>query len=459
MKPREAIKVEAKFILIVDDEEGIRESLEKVLGKAGYRTKTASSGNEALSFLSTQPVDIVLTDLKMPDGDGIQLLKNVKKKFADIEVILLTGYGTIETAVEAMKEGAYDFITKPPKKAVILSAVERAIERQNLAQENKYLKAQLGRGSFLQDIIGTSRAFTGVLEMVERVAPLISTVLITGESGTGKELIAQAIHRKSPRAKKRFVPINCAAIPENLVESELFGHVKGSFTGATRDKQGLFKVAEGGSFFLDEISSVPLNLQVKLLRAIEQKEIMPVGSTNPEVVDVRIIAATNKNLAEEVEKGNFREDLYYRLNVVGISIPPLRERTDDIPELVNHFVKLYNAQLNKQVQGVDEAVLNVFKDYEWKGNVRELENVIERAMILCDGGILRLEHFPQISSQKNFSEELHTGLKGSVRKFERDTILKALEMAGQDKNQAANILGMSLSTLYRKMAELGIQSK
>jgi transcriptional regulator with PAS, ATPase and Fis domain len=295
--------------------------------------------------------------------------------------------------------------------------------------------------------------------MVDRVAPLVSTVLITGESGTGKELIARAIHRQSPRAKQKFIPINCGAIPENLIESELFGHVKGAFTGATKDKQGLFKVAEGGTLFLDEISSVPLNLQVKLLRAIEQKEIMPVGSTKSEIIDVRIIAATNKNLADEVEKGNFREDLYYRLNVVGINIPPLRERTEDIPMLVDHFVKINNAQLNKQIRGVDQTVLNVFKEYEWKGNIRELENVIERAMILCDGDVLRLEHLPQIYSQKNFSEDLHVGLKGSVRKFERDAILKALEMAGLDKNKAASILGMSLSTLYRKMAELGIPSR
>jgi transcriptional regulator with PAS, ATPase and Fis domain len=253
--------------------------------------------------------------------------------------------------------------------------------------------------------------------------------------------------------------VNCAAIPENLVESELFGYMRGAFTGATRDKVGLFKVAEGGTIFLDEIVSVPLNLQVKLLRAIEQKEIMPVGGTKPEIIDVRIVAATNKNLAEEVEKGYFRTDLYYRLNVIDILIPPLRERTDDIPELVGHFLKVYNVQLNKKISHVDPAVLNVFKSYEWKGNVRELENVIERAMIMCDGDTLRLEHFAQFYSQQNTVEELQSGLKGAVRKFERDTILKSLEMVGHDKSKAAGMLGMSLSSLYRKMAELGIASK
>ena len=280
--------------------------------------------------------------------------------------------------------------------------------------------------------------------------------MITGESGTGKELVARAIHRQSPRAKKRFIPINCGAIPESLVESEMFGHVKGAFTGAMRDKSGLFKVAEGGTLFLDEMANIPLNLQVKLLRAIEQKEILPVGSTNPEIVDIRIIAATNKNLAEEVAKGNFREDLFYRLNVVGIDIQPLRERPEDIPALVEHFIKINNTQLNKQIRGVDQTVLEVFKSYEWKGNVRELENVIERAMILCDGDILQLEHFPQFAMHITSSAAIAGSLKDSVRKLERDTILGALGASGQGKNKAAEMLGMSLSSRYRKMAELGI---
>lgn len=446
----------AKSILIVDDETSVRESLEKVLSKAGYATWTANSGHEALALLAHHQVDIVLSDLKMPDGDGVELLKSIKKDYPDIEVILLTGYGTIETAVDAMREGAYDFISKPPKKAIILSAVERAIERQNLAQENKYLRTQLSKGATLEELVGASPAFTKVLEIIERVAPLISTVLITGESGTGKELVARAIHRKSPRTNNKFIPVNCGAIPENLVESELFGYMKGAFTGAARDKSGLFKAAEGGTIFLDEVVSIPLNLQVKLLRAIEQKEILPVGGTQPEIVDVRIVAATNKNLAEEVQKGYFREDLYYRLNVIDILIPPLRERVDDIPELVNHFLRIYNAQLSKKIHGVDEAVLQSFVSYAWKGNVRELENVIERAMIMCDGNMLRPEHFPPTLTQKVFPEEMQSGLKGSVRKFERDTILKALEVAGHDKNKAAGLLGMSLSSLYRKMTELDI---
>ena len=451
--------MQPKSILVVDDEVSVRTSLEKVLSKEGYITKTAGSGNDAIKILSESTVDIVLSDLKMPDGDGLELLRAVKEKTPNTVVILLTGYGTVETAVEAMKEGAYDFITKPFKKAVILSTIERAIERQNLRQENTYLKAQLGKGKAYDEIIGKSQALQDVLAMVERVAPLISTVLITGASGTGKELIAQAIHKKSPFAGKRFVPINCGAIPENLVESELFGHVRGAFTGALRDKKGLFKVAEGGTIFLDEIVSVPLNLQVKLLRAIDQKEILPVGSTNPEVIDVRIVAATNKNLANEVEEGNFREDLYYRLNVVGINIPPLRERVEDIPELINHFIKIYNSQLGKQITVVDEKTLKTLMDYPWKGNVRELENAVERAMIFCDSDILTMQDFTQLSSEIASLQKLNGDLKSSVRTIEQESILKALQAAGNDKSKAAEILGLSLSSLYRKMSELQIELK
>ncbi len=445
----------AKSILIADDEAGIRTSLEKALSKVGYITKTASSGNKAIKFLAKNPMDIVLSDLKMPDGDGLELLRAVKENTPSTEVILLTGYGTVLTAVEAMKEGAYDFITKPFKRATILSTVERAIDRQNLTQENKYLKAQLGKGKAYDTIIGKSQALQDVLAMVERVAPLTSTVLITGASGTGKELIARALHQRSLRSDKRFIPINCAAIPENLIESELFGHLRGSFTGAMRDKEGLFKVATGGTIFLDEIVSVPLNLQVKLLRAIEQKEILPVGSTSPEILDVRIVAATNKNLANEVEQGTFREDLYYRLNVVGINIPPLKERVEDIPELVNHYIKVYNAQLNKQVEGADQKVLQFLLEQEWQGNVRELENAIERAMIFCDGDQLSLQHF--LRTSPNNKKELTGDLKASVRKLEHDSILTVLLTTKQDKNKAAEILGLSVSSLYRKMTELGIE--
>ncbi len=446
-------------IMIVDDEASVRTSLEKVLSRAGYVTRSAESGSDALRQLARRPADLVLSDLKMPDVDGLELLRKVRKKYPKMEVVLLTGYGTVEKAVEAMKDGAYDFITKPFKRAVLLKIVERALERRNLTQENEYLRAQLGKGKPYDTIIGKSQALQDVLAMVERVAPLVSTVLITGGSGTGKELIARALHRKSNRIDKRFVPINCAAIPENLIESELFGHMRGSFTGAIRDKEGLFKVADGGTLFLDEIVSVPLNLQAKLLRAIEQKEILPVGSTDPQVINVRIIAATNRNLASEVEKGNFREDLYYRLNVVGITIPPLKERAEDVPELLEHYIRVYNAQLNKKVQGVDGRALQILMDYEWKGNVRELENAVERAMILCDDEKLALRHFPHLISQDRHSQDLEGDLKSAVRKFEQERIIRAIEISDQDKAKAAQMLGLSLSSLYRKLAELGINLK
>jgi len=451
----------AKRILIVDDEFAVRTSIEKALGKAGFLTYSVSSGNEALKLLEKQTVELVLSDLKMPDGDGLELLRAIKKKRPFVEVILLTGYGTIEKAVDAMKEGAYDFITKPFKKAFILNVVERALEKQNLTQENTYLKAQLGKSKPYEPIIGSSRALADVMSLVDRVAPLTTTVLITGSSGTGKELIARALHRKSPRADKRFIPINCGAMPDNLIESELFGHVKGSFTGAMRDKVGLFKAADGGTLFLDEISSFPLQLQVKLLRAIEQKEILPVGSTDPEIVDLRIIAATNKNLASEMEVGNFREDLYYRLNVVGIMIPPLKERVGDIEELVEHFIRIDNAQLNKQVNGVRTGALSMLQAQQWKGNVRELGNAIERAMILCDGDWLEQKHFSHLSLgvgkyEYKLSALGKDDLKGSLQRFEQQVILKALDDSNNDKHIAAEKLGLSLSTLYRKITELGI---
>ena len=443
-------------IMVVDDEASVRTSLEKVLSRAGYVTRSAASGSDALKQLSSKTVDLILSDMKMADVDGLELLRQVRKKYPRTEVVLLTGYGTVEKAVEAMKEGAYDFITKPFKRAVILKTVERALEKKTLSQENEYLRAQLGKSKPYDTIIGKSRALQDVLEMVERVAPLTSTVLITGDSGTGKELIARALHRKSNRANKRFVPINCAAMPETLIESELFGHMRGSFTGALRDKEGLFKVAHGGTLFLDEILSVPLNLQVKLLRAIEQKEILPVGSTDSQLIDVRIVAATNKNLASEVDKGHFREDLYYRLNVVGITIPPLRERAEDIPELLEHYIRIYNLQLNKKVQGIDGRTLQILMDYEWKGNVRELENAVERAMILCDNDKLSCRHFPHLITHNHHPHDVDGDLKSAVRSFEQERIIRAIEISNQDKTKAAHILGLSLSSLYRKIAELGI---
>lgn len=446
-----------KTILVVDDESDLRDSLGKVLRKEGYLVLLADSGEAALEVLSRKHVDLVLTDLRMPQMSGIDLLRCVKQQWPDVEVVVLTAYGTIEAAVEAMRAGAYDFVTKPLRRAELVQTINRAAERQNLAMENRFLRQELEGRRRYQLVVGRSQAMRRVMEWVERLSPISSTVLITGESGTGKELVARAIHARSPRADKRFVAINCGAIPETLMESELFGHTRGAFTGAIRDKDGLFKVASGGTLFLDEIGSVPFALQIKLLRAIEEKEILPVGSTTPVPVDVRIIAASNRDLAKEVEKVTFREDLYYRLNVVGIEIPPLRERKEDIPDLVRYFIALHAAELNSKVEGIDDEAMAALMAYDWKGNVRELDNVIERAMILCDQRLIGLAHLP-VNLQPSYPMRPGRSrrLKEAVKDFERQHILAVLQHTGHDKGRAAEILGVSQSSLYRKMAELGI---
>ena len=448
-------------ILVVDDELSVRESLGRVLEREGFRTFLASNAEEAEKALANESdIAVVLTDFRMPEVNGIELLRRIKKGYPNIEVVLITGHGTVERAVEAMKEGAYDFITKPFKRLEILRVINKAIEKHNLSRENLLLKAQIAdtRRS-IPEFIGRNARIREIMGLLDRVAPLSSTVLVSGESGTGKEIIARMIHTKSPRADNRFVAINCGAIAENLIESELFGHIKGAFTGAIRDKEGLFKIASSGTLFLDEISTIPINLQVKLLRALEAHEIMPVGSAKTVKIDVRIISASNRDLLHEVEQGRFREDLYYRLNVVAINIPPLRERYDDIPRLVEHFIRKFNRELNKDIRGVSQDTLQVFLAYKWKGNVRELENAIERAMILCDGQALLPEHLPQSLAASALPPISKESLKEAVTEFERMQILKALELMKADKKSVAKMLGMSLSSLYRKMADLGLDPK
>ncbi|KAA3612679.1 MAG: sigma-54-dependent Fis family transcriptional regulator [Calditrichaeota bacterium] len=448
-------------ILIVDDEQSVRVSLERVINKEGYTTFLASNGIEAEEILGRENISLVLTDMQMPGMSGNELLKSVKKNWPEIEVVVLTGHGTVEKAVEAMKRGAYDFIPKPFKRVEILHTVSKALERYALSEENRFLKEQLADSqSKKYNFIGKSKAVKSVLNLITRVAPLPSTVLITGESGTGKEIVARMLHAQSPRDNKRFVAVNCGAISENLIESELFGHVKGSYTGATKDKEGLFKMASGGTLFLDEISTLPLNLQVKLLRAIQEQEIMPVGAGQTVPINVRIIAASNKNLEQEIENGNFREDLYYRLNVVGVFIPPLRERRDDIPLLIEYFLNRFNGDMNKNISGVSMDAMPYFLGNAWKGNVRELENTIERAVILCDGEKITTDHLPQsFSSDETVPVLSNKGLKDSVAEFEKMQITKVLEIVDSDKKTAAKMLDLSLSSLYRKMAELGLDPK
>lgn len=446
-------------ILVVDDEPHIRESLSKVLERDGYAVTTAADAGAALACLARQPVEIVISDVMMPEMDGITLLKRIRETREDIEVLLITGHASVERAVEAMREGAWDYISKPFKRADILTRVERVVEKRRLSRENRVLKTQLRRSAVRTPLVGTSPQIRRIREMIEQVAPTHSTVLIWGESGTGKEIIARMVHDGSGRMAQPFVAVNCGAIAENVIESELFGHVKGAFTGAVSDREGLFKTADGGSLFLDEIVSLPQTLQVKLLRVLEEREIRPVGSARTVPIDVRILAACNENLHAAVEAGRFREDLFYRLNVFAIQVPPLRERRDDIAPLTQHFIRAFSSELNKAVAGISEDVLKMLMALPWKGNVRELRNAIEHAMILSGGPRIEIEDLPlRYHSPRGNGAVSAPDLKGAVAAFERQHIERIVRDAGGDKREAARRLGLGLSSLYRKLKELGIEA-
>jgi DNA-binding NtrC family response regulator len=393
----------------------------------------------------------------MPGGmDGLEVLEQITQISPQTSVLLITAYGTLETAVEALRKGAYDYILKPPIFEDIILKVKRLLERKQLALENQWLKQELQQKYDFHNLIGKSEPMQNIYRMIEKIAPTDSNVLITGESGTGKELVAKAIHYNSPRKNGILVPIDCGTIPDDLLESELFGHVKGAFTSATRDKDGLFKIAEGGTLFLDEIGELSPNLQAKLLRSIEEKAIRPVGGTTTLKVNIRLIAATNIDIAEAVKQGRFREDLFYRLNVIEVNIPPLRERKDDIPLLVKHFITKYNKQLNKNFKAVDNTVMRALLNYDWQGNVRELENVIERATILGEGELITIQDLPPHLSKENKMPKPSGRLKEAMAIYEREHIIRTLESANNDKKQTAQILGIGLSSLYRKLEEFGI---
>ncbi len=448
-------------ILIVDDEEIIRESLYYILEKEGHEVETAKDGLEALQKIEKQPFDIVITDLEMPEVKGIELLEKVQQLTPEAFVLIITAYASIETAVAALRKGASDYIIKPLEFDDILFRINRLLEHRKLERENKLLRQELHHTYDFEQIVGKSPAMKKIFSTVEKVAKTDGTVLITGKSGTGKELIARAIHYNSKRKDNHFVAINTGAIVENLFESELFGHKRGSFTGATSDKEGLFKTASGGSIYLDEISEIPFHLQVKLLRAIEQREIIPVGTNHPVKVDIRIIASTNRDLKKEVEKGKFREDLYYRLNVVEINLPPLSERKEDIPLLAQHFLEKYRVQMNKHIKGIDNKVIQTFLHYNWKGEVRELENIMERAVIFAEGDYITVDDLPDFVSDKidTPAESQHKTLKDAVKEFEKIFIRQELDRLKFNKEEAAKTLGISVSSLYRKMEELGIDSQ
>jgi two-component system response regulator PilR (NtrC family) len=452
----------AESILIVDDEEIIRDSLSFVLKKEGYQVTEASNGRTALDAVHEGSFDLVITDLEMPEMKGLELLEEVSLRTPETLVVIITAYGSIDSAIAALRKGAVDYVLKPVDFNELLTKVRRLLDDRRVAVENKFLRRELHRRYDFSNIVGKSPPMQHVFDTIRKVAGTDGTVLITGKSGTGKELVARAIHFHSKRGSEPFLAVNCGAIPENLFESELFGHKKGSFTGATMDRIGFFKAADKGTLFLDEVSEIPLHLQVKLLRAIETREIVPVGTSTPIFVDVRIVASTNRQLAKEVEAGRYREDLYYRLNVVEIPLPSLSERSEDIPLLVQHFVAKYSAEMTKKVGGVDNEVMKRLMAHPWKGEVRELENIIERAVIFAEGDILTVSELPPGFDRRKESEHvLDAGrsLKEALRDFERQYIARVLQLQHHNKELAAQALQISLSSLYRKIEELQIPSQ
>ena len=445
-------------ILIVDDEQEIRDSLSEVLTDEGYLTYSAENGQVALEMMEEQHFDIVISDIKMPELDGVTLLQKIKELAPDTFVILITSYGSTETAIDAMRHGAIDYILKPIDFDELILRIKNIDLHKDLMREVRFLREEISSKYNYEHIIGESVAMKKMYKLIDKVAPSTSTVLVSGRSGTGKELVARAIHARSERAHRPFVAINCGAIPETLFESELFGYKKGAFTGASKDKDGVFKAAAGGTLFLDEVGEIPLQVQVKLLRAIETREVKPLGSNTVVPVNVRLIAATNRDLAKEVENGTFREDLYYRLNIIEIYLPALSERKDDIPLLVNHFVKKYNGELKRRVMGVDNDAMKALVNYNWKGEVRELENIVERAVLLSDGDLITTDDLPK-RTMSSSSSEYPDNLKEASRSFEKAHILNILDSCENDKASAAEILGIGLSSLYRKIDDLGIETE
>lgn len=447
-------------ILVVDDEDIIRESLSFVLKKEGYFVEEAENGKVAYNKLLQESFDLVITDLEMPQMKGTQLIEEIKKLNIQTSIIVVTAFGSLDTAITALRNGASDYILKPVEFDELLIKVKRLFEVKSLLLENRILRKEIQRNYDFDDIVGKSPAMRRIFDMIQTVAETDSSVLITGKSGTGKELVARSLHYKSKRQGKPFMAVNCGAIAENLIESELFGHKKGAFTGAISDKEGLIKAADSGTLFLDEISEMPLQLQVKFLRALQEREITPVGSTISIPVNVRIIASTNRELKEEIRTGTFREDLYYRLNVIEISLPTMKEREEDIPLLADHFLDKYRKEMNKNIKGIEGDAVRALIAYDWKGEVRELENVIERAVIFCKGDFITLKDLPENFSQHSSSVDFSKlgSLEDAIRKFEKDYIIKALDINKNDKEKTSELLQVGLSTLYRKLKELEINT-
>lgn len=449
-------------VLVVDDEVALAETMAEALERTGYDVVTANSGAEALKLIDRAEPSVILTDLKMEGMDGLSLLKKAKEELDNVEVVVITGHGDVTTAVEAMRAGAANYVQKPVGLEELRTMVDKAAERFRLAQDNKQLKAQLDEKFGFEGLIGNSPKFLDVINRVKSIAPTAATVLINGETGTGKELIAKAIHNNSPRKTKNFVPMNCTAINENLLEDELFGHEPHSFTGADRMRKGRFEYANGGTLFLDEIGDMPLNLQAKLLRVLENQEVTRIGSNEPIKVNVRLISATHRDLEAAVAAGTFREDLYYRLKVVTIKLPPLRERKSDIPLLTAHFIKESNQRHNKKVSGIAEPLRKLMDAYDWKGNVRELRNAVDSMVVLDQDGVLNVNDVEEGSPLKR-SQPRVAGPDNLVGKplseIERYYIEKTLEQTEGNREEAARILGIGERTLYRDIQDWKLQDK
>ncbi len=449
--------MEAAKILVVDDEKPILMLLKEALGQWGYQVTTAASATEALETLRSGLFDALITDVRMPDMSGLDLLREVRKQDESIEVVMMTGYPTIASAVQALKEGAYDYLSKPLLLDELRHLMSRMMERRFLRTEVDQLRSRLGEELAVNDLIGSSMAMQRVKDIIGKVAPTDSPVLIEGESGTGKELVAAAIHRLSPRGKRAFIPVNCSAIPQDLLESEFFGHVRGAFSGAVADAIGLFRGADEGTIFLDEIAELSPALQVKLLRVLQEMQVRPVGSTKAYPVDVRVIAATNRDLERAMIDGTFRQDLFYRLNVVRIPLPPLRDRRDDVQALVTHFVRRFNRRFHRDVRGIAPDALAALQAYGFPGNVRELENLIERAYAMGAKEQITLADLPALSSAAAATPTLVASQTvPPLADVERELILKALAVFKDDKEAAARALGISRRTIYRRLKEYGV---
>ncbi|NOY06806.1 MAG: sigma-54-dependent Fis family transcriptional regulator [Chlorobi bacterium] len=439
-------------VLIVDDEKDIREPLGEFLDGEGFLTLLAADANEAMDKMFEYHVDTVISDIRLPGKNGLELMRDILNEYPETSFIIMTAYASVDSAVEALRAGAFDYMVKPVDFSELLHRLKRIMEHRVMLRQNMQFRKMVHAEEGFHEIIGNSRAMKQVIENIRKVAGSNGNVLLTGESGTGKELVAKAIHFNSPRKNNVFLPVNSSAISPNLIESELFGHKKGSFTDAVEDREGMFQAADGGTIFLDEIAEISMPVQAKLLRAIEEKEIRPVGSAHTIQVDVRIIAATHRNLEDMIRRGTFREDLFYRLNVVEIHLPGLDERREDIPLLVQHFIKKFNREMHHSITGVSNSTMQALMAHRWKGGVRELENIIERAMIFCDGEVITMEDLPpQFLARANIST-FTENLKESLRAYERRHIISILG-AYPDKREAARVMGIGLSSLYRKIEE------